>query len=92
MKIAFKYNSQVKIYNKELKMGQIRGFIKNQFQLQPETYTLTYQDSENDVITIANNEDLTTLSDLEQTSKLMKILINPKEVTEVIVLKEDDLL
>lgn len=55
MKIAFKYNSAVKIYSKELKMDHIKGFIKHQFSLEPETYTLTFKDSENDIITIASN-------------------------------------
>ena len=81
MKIAFKYNSTVKIYNKELKMDPIKGFIKNQFNLEPLTYNLTFQDSENDIITIASNEDLATLLEIEQTSKLLKIIISPKEAT-----------
>ena len=79
MKIAFKYNSTVKIYNKELKMDPIKGFIKNQFNLEPLTYNLTFQDSENDIITIASNEDLATLLEIEQTSKLLKSSFPPRK-------------
>ena len=81
MKIAFKYNSAVKIYSKELKMDHIKGFIKHQFSLEPETYTLKFQDSENDIITIASSQDLVTLSEMEHGQKLLKIIINLKEAT-----------
>ena len=89
MKIAFKHNAQVKIYRRDLEMESIRDFIKKHFGLEQHSYTLAFPDSDKDMITISSNEDLSMLKELEDTSKLIKICIQP--TSEAVPSKEAEI-
>lgn len=61
MLLKIHYNKETHLLNKKVNFQELNSYIEDVFKEYPTSYELTYLDSDNDQITISNDEDLVTL-------------------------------
>jgi hypothetical protein len=78
MFIKLVLGNQIHILNKEITMTEIHSFIADRFKNIPESYNLTYIDSDGDTISIMSDNDIKSLQQ-SSNGKATKVFISKVE-------------